>query len=112
MTWFEIVISAFIVALVLYAMWKVGQLNPVGTGRLAQRMSQVERQFTELQLRVGGVEVSLSDLTEGGKKTNILVEAIQIELAADRGVNKQTWETVDRLQKWFMEEALKRITSS
>lgn len=108
MTYAEITITIFILALVLFAMWRVGQLNPVGTGRLARRMNQLEMRVAEQGVRMDGVEASVEKLAEVTANTGISIGAMRIELAADRGLGERTWSAVDRLQNYFIEDSFKR----
>ncbi|MES2755595.1 MAG: hypothetical protein V4659_13145 [Pseudomonadota bacterium] len=110
MTFTEILVTAFVIILVLVAMWRVGQLNPVGTGGLARRINQVELRVGEIDARLSGVEDSVVSLADSAAKTATEVAAMRLELAADRGVTERTWEAVNRLQLFFMDEGLKRMT--
>lgn len=108
MTYAEIIITAFVVALVLFAMWRVGQLNPVGTGKLARRMNQLELRVAEQGQRMDGIERSVLLLAETSASTSTSIEAMRVELAADRGLTERTWSAVDRLQNYFIEDSFKR----
>lgn len=104
------IVTAAVIALVLFASWRVGQLNPVSTGRLARRMNQLEARVLEVDGRMDGIEKSVLELADAGRDTRTAVDAMRIELAADRGVTERTWEAVDRLQRFFMDEGLRRIS--
>lgn len=108
MTVAEIIISAFVVALVLFAMWRVGQLNPVGTGNLSRRMDQLERRLGEQGVKVSEIERSVVLLADSSAETSRSLSAMRVELAADRGLTERTWSAVDRLQNFFIEDSFKR----
>lgn len=109
MTYTDISVTIIVVAIVLYAAWRAGQTNPVGTGRLARRMNHLEVRVGELDSRMDGIERSVSALAEASAATSSAVQAMRVELAADRGVTERTWEAVDRIQRFFMDEGLKRM---
>ena len=88
MTYGEYIISAAILAAVLFAVWRAGQLNPTGTGAPGKRMTKPEGELAE---------------------TNRQIEVMRTEFAGDRSVNEKTWEAVDRLQRFFMYAGLNRI---
>ena len=97
----DIIITAVIVAVVLYAAHRLGQVNPVGTGKLARRLSLVEQ-------KVASIEVTLTTLADSAADTATAVAAMRIELAGDRGLTERTWSAVDRLQNYFIEQSFKR----
>jgi hypothetical protein len=104
----DILITIVIVGVVLFAAHKLGQANPIGTGQLARRLSAVELKVAEQGTKIDGQGAALSTLAESSALTARGVEAMRIELAGDRGVTERTWEAVDRMQRFFMEEGLKR----
>lgn len=104
----DIVITIVIVAVVLYAAHRMGQVNPIGTGKLARRLSAVEVQVVEQGQKLDSLDRALVTLASSAKDTSISVEAMRLELAADRGLTERTWSAVDRLQHFFIEDAFKR----
>ena len=89
-------------------MWRVGQLNPVGTGRLAGRMNQLELRVAEQGQKMSEIERSVLLLAQSSADTNTALAAMRIELAADRGLTERTWSAVDRLQAYFIEDSFSR----
>ncbi|WP_242095481.1 hypothetical protein [Sphingomonas sp. CROZ-RG-20F-R02-07] len=103
-------ISFVVVVLVLIAAWRGGQVNPTGTGRLGTRIGELELKVGEHGVKMAAIERSVLELADTARHTNDGIQALRIELAADRGVTERTWEATDRLQKFFMEEGFRRIT--
>lgn len=107
MTYAEIITTAFVVGLVLFAMWRVGQLNPVGTGKLARRMNTLEMKVAEQGVRMDGIEQSILkiavDVGDAGRE----VAAMRMEMAGDRGASERTWKAVSRLEGFFIEDSFK-----
>ena len=108
MTYAEMIITACVVVLVLFAMWRVGQLNPVGTGRLARRINALEGKVAQQGERLDGFEKSIVTIAGDVGSMGREVAAMRMELAADRGLGERTWSAVDRLQDYFIGEAFKR----
>ncbi len=111
MTSLDILVTVFIITLVLFTAWRVGQRNPVGTGGLAGRLAKVEGQVAEVDARLGGVEKSTADLARSGAATVTQIEVLRAEFAGDRKVNEKTFSVVDRMQMFFMEAGAERITN-
>ncbi|HEX8485715.1 hypothetical protein [Sphingomonas sp.] len=104
----DILITVIIVAVVLYAAHRLGQVNPVGTGKLARRLSAVELKVAEQGEKMDGFDRSLVSLVGSSADTARGVEALRLELAGDRGLTERTWSAVDRLQLFFIEDSFKR----
>lgn len=104
----DIVITIVIVVVVLYAAHRMGQVNPIGTGKLARRLSAVEAQQVVQGEKLDGLDRALGALATSTKDTARGVEAMRIELAADRGLTERTWSAVDRLQNYFIQDAFDR----
>lgn len=104
----DIIITAVIIAVVLYAAHRMGQVNPIGTGKLARRLSAVELKVAEQGEKLDGLERALGTLAVSSADMARGVEAIRIELAGDRGLTERTWAAVDRLQNYFIEDAFRR----
>lgn len=112
MTYGEIIVSVLIVALILFSTWRAGQTNPVGTGKLARRLTEVEGRVVDIDRRVGGVEDSVKLLAENVSATNSAIATMRLEMAGDRGVSERTWSAVDRLQNYFIDQALEQAFTS
>ena len=104
----DIVITLVIVGVVLFAAWRLGQINPVGTGKLAKRLSAVELIVAEQGKKLDTQGAALSTLAISAADTARNVEAMRVEIAADRGVTERTWSAVDRLQHFFIEDSFER----
>lgn len=104
----DIIITLIIVGVVLFAAHRYGQSNPVGTGRLSKRLSAVEANMGELKEKTDGLEKTMNTLAASLVDTARNVDAMRVELAADRGLTERTWAAVDRLQHYFIEDAFKR----
>jgi hypothetical protein len=92
----------------LFAAHRLGQVNPVGTGKLARRLSAVELKVASLDGKLDRQDEALTTLAGSAAETARGVEAMRIELASDRGLTERTWSAVDRLQHFFIEDAFKR----
>ena len=103
----DIVITAVIMAAVLWSAHRIGQANPVGTGKLAKRMDALELKVVEQGERLGGVDASIIRLADSSKTTADSVAALRIEVASDRGVTERTWASVSRLEGFFIEQSFK-----
>jgi uncharacterized coiled-coil protein SlyX len=103
----DIVITIVIVAVVLFAAHRMGQVNPIGTGKLARRLSAVELKVAEQGEKLDSLDRALVTLASSAQDTARGVEAMRIELAADRGLTERTWGAVDRLQHYFIEDAFR-----
>ena len=108
MSYAEMIVSAGIVVLVLFAIWRVAQLNPFGTGRLARRINMVEHKVAELAGRMDGVERSILTIADDVNSISTQVSATRLELAADRGLTERTWQAVSRLEGFFIEDSFKK----
>lgn len=107
-SYIDVLITLAIVGVVLFAAHRLGQANPIGTGKLARRLSAVELKVAEQGEKIDGLDRSLIVLATSSADTARGVEAIRIELAADRGLTERTWSAVDRLQLFFIEDSFKR----
>lgn len=106
------IITLLVLLLVLFAMWRVGQLNPVGTGKLARRINQLELKVAEQGQRMDGIERSIITIAETVAGTNEAVTgiekgitALRVEVAGDRGLTQRTWEGVSRLEGYFIQRS-------
>lgn len=83
---------AFILFGIGLAVWRGGQANPEGTGRLARRMSRVE---VELKGKA-----TADDVTALATQ----VAELKSEMAGDRRVNELTYNAVKRLEGYFIQK--------
>lgn len=104
----DIIITLVIVGVVLFAAHRYGQSNPVGTGRLSKRLSAVEANMGELKEKTDGLEKMINTLAASAADTARSVDAMRMELAADRGMGERTWAAIDRIQHFFIEDGFKR----
>jgi uncharacterized coiled-coil protein SlyX len=107
-TYLDVIVTLLILAAVLWSAHRLGQANPVGTGRLARRMDQLELKVAEQGEKMAGVEQAVLLLSQTSSETATAIQALRLETASDRGTTERTWEAVDRLQHFFIEEAFKR----
>lgn len=115
MTWMEIVVSVFVVGLVLFAMWRAGQMNPVGTGKLARRLSTLETTVGAQGQRMDGIDKSITAIAEtveamgsGVSAIGTQITALRVEVSGDRGLTERTWSAVSRLEGFFIEDSFKQ----
>lgn len=108
LSYIDLLVTGIVVAVVLYAAHRLGQVNPVGTGRLANRLSAVERKVATLDTKIDGQADALEVLSNTAADTATSLSAMRVELASDRGLTERTWSAVDRLQHYFIEDAFKR----
>lgn len=91
---FQLAIIAFIL-LGIFVAWRAGQANPEGTGRLARRISSVEK---ELQGKATTEDVA-------AVKTD--VAAIKAKIDTEHELNQRTFAAVSRIESYLIEKALK-----
>lgn len=103
----DIIITVIIVGVVLWAAHRLGQVNPVGTGKLATRLSAVELKVAEQGTKMDAVEQSVATLVEGQAGTTREVAAMRVEMASDRGLAERTWASVSRIETFFIEDAFR-----
>ena len=111
MSYVDIIITVAICAVVLFAAHRQGQANPVGTGKLAKRLSAVELKVAEQGEKLDSLDRMMVNLDATAAATATSVAAMRVELAADRGLTERTWAAVDRLQHFFIEDAFKQRSS-
>ncbi|WP_242415069.1 hypothetical protein [Sphingomonas panni] len=104
----DIIITLVIVGVVLFAAHRMGQTNPVGTGKLSRRLSAVELKVADQGEKLDRQDLMLKTLATSAADTARGVDAMRVELSADRGLTERTWSAVDRLQHFFIEDAFKR----
>lgn len=111
----EIIVSVFVIALVLFAMWRVAQLNPVGTGKLSRRVNAVEEKVAGLSARMDTFDQSILMIAERVAETNDSIGdlaksmgALRVEVAGDRGTTERAWEGIQRLEGFFIQDSFDR----
>lgn len=104
----DIIITLVIVGVVLFAAHRMGQANPVGTGRLSKRLSAVELKVAEQGAKLDSMETMMGTLADSTADTVRGIDALRVEMAADRGMVERTWFAVSRLQDFFIEDSFKR----
>jgi uncharacterized coiled-coil protein SlyX len=107
-TYLDILISVGVVLLVLIANVRIGQLNPVGTGKLARRLNALEQKVAEQGQRMDGIEQSILTIAGDVGKMTSEVSALRVEVAGDRGLTERTWMAVSRLEGFFIEDSFKQ----
>lgn len=107
-TYTDILITVAIVVVVLYAAHRLGQVNPVGTGKLARRLGAVELKVAEQGEKLDNLDRVMVTLATSTADTAREMGAMRIEMAGDRGLAERTWAATDRLQNYFIEDAFKR----
>jgi len=104
----DIIITVIIVAVVLFAAHRLGQVNPVGTGGLVRRLSAVEFKVAEQGEKLDSLDRAIVTLADSSATTAREIAAMRIEVAGDRGLTERTWSAVDRLQHFFIEDAFSK----
>lgn len=107
-TYSDILITIVIVAVVLYAAHRLGQVNPIGTGKLARRLGAVELKVAEQGEKLDSLDRAMVTLADSTAGTVRELGAMRVEMAGDRGLAERTWAATDRLQHYFIEDAFKR----
>jgi hypothetical protein len=105
----DIIITLIIVGVVLFAAHRMGQANPVGTGRLSKRLSAVEVKVAEQGEKLDSLDKAMLTLADSTAETARELGAMRMEMAGDRGLAERTWASVDRLQNYFIENSFKRL---
>jgi hypothetical protein len=98
MSYFELAIIAFILLGICFLLFRGGQANPEGTGRLARRIGKVEQTLAE-KATTESVDAARSELAALSAK----VGKLETEMAGDRRVNQLTYEAVRRLENFFLQ---------
>lgn len=104
----DIVITLIVIAVVLFAAHRLGQVNPVGTGRLARRMSSIEVTVAAQGAKIDTLEQTVASLADNQGVTARELAAMRLEMAADRGIGERTWASVHRLESYFIEDAFEK----
>lgn len=91
---YQLAIIAFIL-LGIFVAWRAGQANPEGTGRLARRIGNVEK---ELQGKATAADVAA---VKGD------VAALEAKIDAEHELNQRTFAAVSRIESYLIEKALK-----
>ncbi|MEE8612258.1 MAG: hypothetical protein V3V60_15880 [Sphingomonas aquatilis] len=104
----DIIITLVIVGVVLFASHRMGQANPVGTGKLSRRLSAVELKVAEQGEKIDGLDRVMGTLATSAADTARSVDAMRLEVAGDRGLAERTWSAVSRIQDYFIEDGFKR----
>jgi uncharacterized coiled-coil protein SlyX len=111
-SYIDLFVTLAIVAAVAFSAWRVGQVNPVGTGRLARRLNTLELKVAEQGARMDAIEQSILTIAESvsgvGERLSQVdtrLGAISIDIAADRGVTERTWSAVSRLEGFFIQDS-------
>lgn len=99
MSIFEIAIIAFILAGICFLLFRGGQANPEGTGRLARRIGKVEQALAE-KATTESVDTATREVAALSAK----VGRLEAEMAGDRRVNQLTYEAVRRLEDYFLKK--------
>jgi hypothetical protein len=99
----DILITIVIVAVVLWASHRLGQVNPISTGKLSKRLSAVELKVAEQGEKLDALDRAMVTLAENSAVTAKELGAMRIEMAADRGLEERTWASISRLEHFFME---------
>ncbi|KTE24446.1 MULTISPECIES: hypothetical protein [unclassified Sphingopyxis] len=95
----QLAIILFIILGIGVAVWRGGQANPEGTGRLGRRLGKVEQALSGKATTedVGEVQNEIASL-------NNKIARLEAEQAADRRVNQLTYEAVRRLEDYFLKK--------
>lgn len=109
-SYIDILITLVIVAAVLFAAHRLGQANPVGTGRLSRRLTEVEAKVSEQGNKLDRLEGVVATLADSTADISRELSAVRMELAGDRGLAERTWSAIDRIQNYFIEDAFRKRT--
>lgn len=91
---FQLAIIA-VILLGIFIAWRAGQANPEGTGRLARRIGNVEKEL-QGKATAGDVAAVKSDIA-----------AVKAKVDAEHELNKRTFAAVQRIESFLIEKALK-----
>ena len=81
-------ITLIVVGVVLFAAHRLGQANPIGTGKLARRLGAVELKVAELDGRLDSVDQALGTLAKSAAETARGVEAMRIKVATEQVLHR------------------------
>lgn len=112
MTYLDIIVTVGVLSMSLFAIWRVGQLNPVGTGQLARRLNALELKVGEQGQRMDGIDraiLSIADrvgtMGDAVDRIDTQMAALRVEVAGDRGLTERTWAAVSRLEGFFIQDS-------
>ena len=124
----SIAITLAILGMAVFSAWRYGRLNPQNTGRLGKDIGSLKTEFKKLELRVGGcattealslLAVQIHSLEAGTAsstemlalelKINTLAERVDAQLGGIKESSDRTWEAVDRMQRFWMEEGFRSV---
>ncbi|VWX62558.1 hypothetical protein [Sphingorhabdus sp. 109] len=117
-SWIELAIMLFIIAGFAVVIWRGGQANPESTGRLGSRLTKVETKMTEVETEMEHVRDRLNDfeitLARVSDKmvTRVDLDNIEKLMARDAETSRKTWKAVERLEGFFIENAIKQRSGS
>ncbi len=112
-SWVEIFIMAIIVAGFAVVIWRGGQANPEGTGRLGRRLNKVESKMAEVETEMEHVRDRLAQFEMTLEKvsakmvTKSDLDNIEKLMARDAQTSTKTWAAIQRLEGFFLEDAIK-----
>jgi len=104
-SWLEVVIAGVIVLGILVAILRTGQANPQPTGRLMTRILKVEGDFEGIKHRVGEMEKTLEAM-ERQMATKEDIEHLEKLMERDAATSKKTWDAIQRLENFFLQDAI------
>lgn len=126
--WFELAIIAFIMVGIGAAVWKGGQANPEGTGKLAEKFGGLDKDVRALrgdmknvERRVGAIEnhaAKASDIERlerlmADQNRTIEQQSLQLAkvgetVAASRAAGEQRGKQLDRLYDFIVERGMEK----
>lgn len=126
--WFELAIIAFIMVGIGAAVWRGGQANPEGTGKLRNTMGDMDKDVRALRGEVKGIERRVVAIENHAAKAsdierlerlmadqNRTIEQQSLQLAkvgetvaASRAAGEQRGKQLDRLYDFIVERGMEK----
>lgn len=109
---FEWAVVAFIVASILYHVWRTGAANPTSTRELGGDLSGLSSTVVAMSGRVGAVEKKLEELeretatTKDIERIEEKIGTVYATMEGHQALSARTNRSVDRIEQMLIERGL------
>ena len=100
-------IVAFIVASLLWFVWRGGAANPEGTGAVARRVNALRAEVGSLSGRVDKVASEVKKLERESASTAD-IQRLEAKVDGKAELAERTWKSVDRIERFLIEKGLSK----
>lgn len=112
MSLFEWAVVAFIVASILFHIWRGGARNPESTGALGGKLNKLSQDLAEVGTRVGQVEKKMEEIERDSASVKDIqrieerIETVYAVINGHKELSAATNRSVERIEKILIEQAL------